>query len=61
MSVKLTEGVCLLRDIPPVRTAAISQATVRERVFQELEYPPYSSNMASSNYYYFLNLKKYFR
>lgn len=58
---KLAKGVLLLHDNAPVHTAAVAKAAVRECGFEELDHPPYSPDMAPSDYYLFSNLKKELR
>lgn len=55
---RLSKVVRLLHDNAPVHTAAVSQEAIRECGFQEMEHPPYSPDMAPSDYYLFSNLKK---
>ena len=50
----LSRGVRLLHDNAPVHTAA----AVKKCGFQEIEHPPYSPDLAPSNYYLFSKLKK---
>jgi len=54
----LSCGVCLLQDNAPVHTAAVAKAAVKECGFQEIEHPPYSPDLALSDYYLFSKLKK---
>lgn len=55
---KLSKGVLLLHDNAPVHTAAIAKAAVLECGFEEISHPPYSPDMAPSDYYLFPKLKK---
>uniref|UniRef100_A0A8D2J316 Mos1 transposase HTH domain-containing protein n=1 Tax=Varanus komodoensis TaxID=61221 RepID=A0A8D2J316_VARKO len=55
---KLTAGVLLLHDNAPVHTARVSKAAVRDCGFEEINHPPYSPDLAPSDYYLFSNLKK---
>lgn len=55
---KLTAGVLLLHDNAPVHTARVSKAAVRDCGFEEINHPPYSPDLAPSDYYLFPNLKK---
>jgi len=57
----LSRGVCLLHDNAPVHTAAVAKAAVKECGFQEIEHPPYSPDLALSDYYLFSKLKKNLR
>jgi len=54
----LSHGVRLLRDNVPVHTAAFAEAAVKECGFEEIEDPPYSPDLARSDYYLFSKLKK---
>lgn len=54
-SEKLTRGVQLLRKNVPVHTAAISQDAIRDCGSEQLNHPPYSSDM---DYFLFPNHKK---
>lgn len=58
---KLTSGVLLLHDNAPVHTARIAKAAVQECGFVEINHPPYSPDLAPSDYYLFPNLKKELR
>lgn len=55
---KLTAGVLLLHDNAPVHTARIAKAAVRDCGFEEINHPPYSPDLAPSDYFLFPNLKK---
>lgn len=55
---KLTAGVLLLHDNAPVHTARVAKAAVRDCGFEEINHPPYSPDLAPSDYYLFPNLKK---
>ena len=54
----LSCGVHLLLDNAPVHTAAVAKAAVKESDFEEIEHPPYSPDLAPSDYYLFSKLKK---
>lgn len=54
---KLSRGVLLLHDNAPVHTSAVSKAAIRECGFTELDHPPYSPDLAPSDYYLFSKLK----
>lgn len=58
---KLTAGVLLLHDNAPVHKARVAKAAVRECGFEEITHPPYSPDLAPSDYYLFPNLKKHLR
>lgn len=55
---KLAGGVLLLHDNAPVHTAAIAKATAVKCGFEEIPHPPYSPDLAPSDYYLFRDLKK---
>lgn len=55
---KLAAGVLLLHDNAPVLMARVSKAAVRDCGFEEINHPPYSPDLAPSDYYLFPNLKK---
>lgn len=55
---KLTAGVLLLHDNAPVHTARVAKAAARACGFEEINHPPYSPDLAPSDYYLFPNLKK---
>ncbi|XP_044264614.1 histone-lysine N-methyltransferase SETMAR-like [Tribolium madens] len=55
---KLTRGVRLLHDNAPVHTAGVTQAAILDCGFQQIDHPPYSPDMAPSDYYLFGYLKK---
>lgn len=57
----LAKGVQLLIDNAPVHTAQIAQAAIAECGFTQLRHPPYSPDLAPSDYYLFGNLKKHLR
>jgi histone-lysine N-methyltransferase SETMAR len=50
-----------LHDNAPVHTAAISRATIEQAGLTLLEHPPYSPDLAPSDYYLFRHLKKHLR
>ena len=54
----LSRGVRLHHDNAPVHTAAVAKAAVKECGFKEIEHPPYSPDLAPSDYYLFSKLKK---
>ena len=58
---KLLAGVLLLHDNAPVHMYAKSQATIRQRGFQQLNHPPYSPDLAPSDYFLFRVMKKILR
>ena len=50
---KLAAGVLLLHDNAPVHKSRIAQAAIRECKFEKLNHPPYSPDLAPSDYYLF--------
>ena len=50
-------GVRLLQDNAPSHTSHIAMATAKECGFELLEHPPYSPDLAPSDYYLFPKLK----
>ena len=58
---KLSAGVFLLHDNAPTLKSRTSRAAIRERGFVELNHPPYSPDLAPSDYFLFRNLKKFLR
>ena len=54
---KLTRDVMLLHDNAPVHKARVAQAALRECGFEELNHPPYSPDLAPSDYFLFRHLK----
>ena len=53
---KLAAGVLLLHDNAPVHKSRVAQAAIRE-----CSHPPYSPDLAPSDYYLFRNLKSHLR
>ncbi len=51
----------LLHDSIPVHTSRDTQAVIQNRGFEQLSHPPYSSDMAPSDFYLFRDLKKELR
>ena len=58
---KLAAGVPLLHDNAPVHKSRVAQAAIRECKFEQLNHPPYSPDLAPSDYYMFRNLKSHLR
>lgn len=58
---KLTKGVLLLQDNAPVHKAKIAMDALASCGFEELHHPPYSPDLAPSDYFLFANLKKELR
>lgn len=55
---KLTRGVLLLHDNAPVHSARVAKAAAHESGFEIMNHPPYSPDLAPSDYFLFPNLKK---
>jgi [histone H3]-lysine36 N-dimethyltransferase SETMAR len=58
---KLTRGILLLHDNAPVHTSHVAAAAIRECGFEQINHPPYSPDLAPSDFYLFSNLKKHLR
>ena len=58
---KLAAGVLLLHDNAPLHKSRVAQAAIRECKFEQLNHPPYSPDLAPSDYYLFRNLKSHLR
>jgi len=54
---KLSRGVLLLHDNAPVHKSRVAQAAVRDCGFVQLNHPPYSPDLAPSDYFLFRQLK----
>jgi histone-lysine N-methyltransferase SETMAR len=54
---KLSRGVLLLHDNAPVHTSIVAKAAIEQVGFKELDHPPYSPDLAPSDYYLFSKLK----
>lgn len=55
---KLTRGVLLMHDNAPVHTTHVGKAAARECGFETITHPPYSPDLAPSDFFLFPNLKK---
>lgn len=55
---KLTKGVLLLQDNAPVHKSRVAMAALHKHGFQSIVHPPYSPDLAPSDFYLFPNLKK---
>ncbi|CAF4935522.1 unnamed protein product [Pieris macdunnoughi] len=55
---KLTKGVLLLQDNAPVHKSKVAMAALHTHGFESLVHPPYSPDLAPSDFYLFPNLKK---
>jgi len=58
---KLSAGTQLLHDNVPVHMSAKSQAAIQQCKFQQLNHPPYSPDLAPSDYFLFRVMKKFLR
>lgn len=58
---KLSRGIRLLHDNAPVHTAAVAKKAILDCGFTELNHPPYSPDLAPSDYYLFSKLKSELR
>ncbi|GBP68762.1 Histone-lysine N-methyltransferase SETMAR [Eumeta japonica] len=58
---KLSRGVLFLQDNASVHTARVSRQALKDTGFSEIDHPPYSPDLAPSNYFLFSNLKKELR
>jgi histone-lysine N-methyltransferase SETMAR len=58
---KLTYVPLLLHDNAPAHRSHVGQAAVLECGFEEMRHPPYSPDLAPSDYHLFPNLKKHLR
>ena len=50
-----------MHDNAPVHTSCVAKAAVNKNGFVELSHPPYSPDLAPSDFYLFPNLKKSLR
>ncbi|GBP69077.1 Mariner Mos1 transposase [Eumeta japonica] len=55
---KLARGVLFLQDNASVHTARVSRQALKDTGFSEIDHPPYSPDLAPSDYFLFSNLKK---
>ncbi|GBP43562.1 Mariner Mos1 transposase [Eumeta japonica] len=58
---KLSRGVLFLPDNASVHTARVSRQALKDTGFSEIDHPPYSPDLAPSDYFLFSNLKKELR
>ncbi|GBP15172.1 Histone-lysine N-methyltransferase SETMAR [Eumeta japonica] len=58
---KLSRGVLFLQDNASVHTARVSRQALKDTGFSEIHHPPYSPDLAPSDYFLFSNLKKELR
>ncbi|KAJ7341759.1 hypothetical protein JRQ81_006703 [Phrynocephalus forsythii] len=54
----ISKGVCLLADNAPVHTAQASVVTAHRLGYELLQHPPYSPDLAPSDFFLFLEKKK---
>ncbi|GBP86712.1 Histone-lysine N-methyltransferase SETMAR [Eumeta japonica] len=52
---------CFYKTIASVHTARVSRQALKDTGFSEIDHPPYSPDLAPSDYYLFSNLKKELR
>ena len=55
----LAAGVLRLHDNARLYKSRVGQAAIRECKFEQLNHPPYSSDLDPSDYYLFRNLKSH--
>ena len=48
---KLAAGVLLLHDNAPVHKSRVAQTAIRECKYEQINHPPYSPDLAPSDYY----------
>ena len=58
---KLAAGILLLHDNTPVHKSNVALEAIRKSGFTELEHPPYSPDLAPSDFFLFPKLKKELR
>ena len=58
---KVTRGVLLHQDNAPPHTSQVAKAAIQESGFELIDHPPYSPDMAPSDYFLFPNLKSCLR
>ena len=58
---KLTQGMLLHHDNAPAHTSHFAMATVHDCGFELLSHPPYSPDLAPSDFHLFIHLKKSLR
>ncbi|CAG4977612.1 unnamed protein product [Parnassius apollo] len=58
---KLRAGVLFHQDNAPAHKAAVAMAAIQETGFELLEHPPYSPDLAPSDFYLFPRLKERLR
>lgn len=58
---KITKGVLLLQDNAPVHKSRVAMEKAKSLGFELLPHPPYSPDLAPSDFYLFPNMKKHLR
>ena len=58
---KLTKVPLLLHDNAPAHRSLVGQAAILESRFEEMHHPPYSPDLAPSDYHLFPNLNQHLR
>ncbi|GBP51073.1 Histone-lysine N-methyltransferase SETMAR [Eumeta japonica] len=58
---KLSRGVLFLQDNASVHTARVSRQALKDTGFSKIDHPPYSPDLAPSDYLLFFNLRKELR
>lgn len=58
---KLSKGVLILHDNAPAHSSQLAQQAIRECNFTQLPHPPYSPDLAPSDFYLFRHFKKFLR
>jgi histone-lysine N-methyltransferase SETMAR len=58
---KLRRGVRILHDNAPVHTAKVAKAALEKCGFELIPHPPYSPDLAPSDFFLFQHLKKHLR
>lgn len=56
---KLSHGIRLLHDNAPVHKSRVAQRAIHDCGFEQVNHPPYSPDLAPSDYYLFRDLKKH--
>ncbi|GBP78128.1 Histone-lysine N-methyltransferase SETMAR [Eumeta japonica] len=58
---EVIDGMLFLQDNASVHTARVSRQALKDTGFSEIDHPPYSPDLAPSDYFLFSNLKKELR
>ncbi|GBL73969.1 Histone-lysine N-methyltransferase SETMAR [Araneus ventricosus] len=56
----LSQGIVLLHDNARPHSAGVTQNPAQQFSWEQLDHPPYSPDLAPSDYHLFLNLKRDF-